>query len=593
MAKRILNKQNFFTYMNVDNQGKNWFDLSHPNSGSCNLGQLVPVLCTPTLPDDYHVLNLSYMIRLAQMVAPPMTRLKASFFAFYCPNRILMDSKKWDKFLADVDGNSGVGLPSLSFSPIYQAIIESMNEFLNDDSFSSAFADVLNNDDLIRSALGLPENVQFITSSNGPVFTMSSAVPDVPIVFEGVEMSLSAYILKRYTTLMGSSPFKGTLLDYFGFPVNSPLLSYVGHMSIEFGLSSQTFRFTPIANITPSVAFQVLPLVAYLYIWNEYFRQEFVQEEIPAEILEDFNSWKDKIDTDISYLWTMKRRDWEHDYYTSCLPAPQLGESAAITIGEDGKFTIPELREGNAIQKIREKFLHGGTRVFEILRNFFSSHASDARLQIPEFIAGSSSYLKISDIYQTAPGGNSSFPEISVDGNIASPHGASVNVSDRSLSFKFKTPEHGYIIALMSICPEPIYSQGIPRHFLSLDCLDYGFPDFANITEQPVYKYELFATPQNVNQVGSDYPIFGWQPQYSWYKFANGELHGELRDDLDFFHFGRIFEQEPSLNDVFLQCNPTDRPFPISYEYDKVTYHLHFDHAVERRLPYYGIPSLR
>lgn len=592
MAKRILNKQNFFTYMNVENQGKNWFDLSHPNSGSCNLGQLVPVLCTPTLPDDYHVLNLSYMIRLAQMVAPPMTRLKASFFAFYCPNRILMDSKKWDKFLADVDGNSGVGLPSLSFSPIYQHILNSVNEFRSDNSFLSAFVDVINNDDLLRKAIHVPDEEPVLIHDEGFEFKLFSNSFEAFINYQGRDMYVREYLLIRFTTLMGSSPFKGTLLDYFGFPVNSPLLSYIGHMSLEYD-DDAWFSFVPISNITPSVAFQVLPLVAYLYIWNEYFRQEFIQEEVPAELLEDFNHWKVMIDSDISYLWTMKRRDWEHDYYTSCLPAPQLGESAAITIGEDGKFTIPELREGNAIQKIREKFLHGGTRVFEILRNFFSSHASDARLQIPEFIAGSSSYLKISDIYQTAPGGNSSFPEISVDGNVASPRGASVNVSDRSLSFKFKTPEHGYIIALMSICPEPIYSQGIPRHFLSLDCLDYGFPDFANITEQPVYKYELYATPQNVNQVGSDYPIFGWQPQYSWYKFANGELHGELRDDLDFFHFGRIFDTEPSLNDEFLQCNPTDRPFPISYEYDKVTYHLHFDHSVERRLPYYGIPSLR
>lgn len=593
MAKQIINKQNFFTYMNVENQGKNWFDLSHPNSGSCNLGQLIPVLCSPTLPDDYHVLKLSYLIRLAQMVAPPMTRLKASFFAFYCPNRILMDSKKWDKFLADVDGNSGVGLPSLSFSPIYAHITNSIEAFLNDANFADSFIDIVNNDDIIRSALSLPDNTSFVISRSGFLFTMSDSYENVEVVYKGKSMLLSEYLFERFTTLMGSSPFKGTLMDYFGFPVNSPLLSYRGHMNITYTANRNQFLFSPITNITPSVAFQVLPLVAYLYIWNEYFRQEFIQEEIPAEILEDFNSWKAKIDTDISYLWTMKRRDWEHDYYTSCLPAPQLGESASITIGEDGKFTIPELREGNAIQKIREKFLHGGTRVFEILRNFFSSHASDARLQIPEFIAGSSEYLRISDIYQTAPGGNESFPEISIDANIASPHGASVNVSDRSLSFKFKTPEHGYIIVLMSICPEPIYSQGIPRHFLSLDCLDYGFPDFANITEQPVYKYELYATPQNVNQVGSDYPIFGWQPQYSWYKFANGELHGELRDDLDFFHFGRLFESEPSLNDEFLQCDPTDRPFPISYEYDKVTYHLHFNHTVERRLPYYGIPSLR
>ena len=145
----------------------------------------------------------------------------------------------------------------------------------------------------------------------------------------------------------------------------------------------------------------------------------------------------------------------------------------------------------------------------------------------------------------------------------------------------------------MNVQPEPVYCQGIPRHFMSLDTLDYGWPDFANITEQPVYSYEIFATPENVRQQGADYPIFGWQSQYAWYKFHQSELHGELRDDLDFFTFARIFESEPQLNDEFLRCNPSDRPCPISYEYDKLTYHLALDVRVNQRLPYFGIPSLR
>ena len=253
--------------------------------------------------------------------------------------------------------------------------------------------------------------------------------------------------------------------------------------------------------------------------------------------------------------------------------------------------------------------MHGGSRVWEILQNFFGSEVSDARIQIPQFIrpekyADGHAWLRISDIYQTAPGASDSFPTLSADANIAAPRGASVNTSNQILSFKHKCKEHGYIIVLMNIQPEPVYSQGIPRHFLSLDTLDLGWPDFANITEQPVYQYEIFATAVNTlkgavtsgnpsEQIVDDYPVFGYQSQYAWYKFHNSELHGELRDDLDFFHFGRIFESEPYLNDMFLKCNPSDRPFPIEYEYDKITYHLAFDYNIERKLPYFGVPTLR
>ena len=350
--------------------------------------------------------------------------------------------------------------------------------------------------------------------------------------------------------------------------------------------------------ISPEISFQVLPILAYLYIWNEYFRQEYIQDEIDPELLNDFTSWKNTLNQDLSILWTLKRRDWEHDYFTSCLPAPQLGEPASVEIGADGYFTIPELREANVLQKVKEKLLHGGSRVWEILQNFFNSTVSDARIQIPHYIqpehyAKGHAWLRISDIYQTAPGSSDALPTLNADDNVAAPRGASVNVKDAVLHFKYHCKEHGYIIVLMNVQPETVYCQGIPRHYLSLDTLDYGWPDFANLSEQPVYNYEIYATPDNIRTIGSDYPIFGYMPQYSWYKFHQSELHGELRDDLDFFHFARIFDDEPALNSQFLECNPSDRPFPISYEYDKLTYHIAIQGGVDRRLPYFGVPSLR
>ena len=133
----MAQKKNFFRFMALDNQKKNWFDMSHTNSGSCNMGQLVPVLCEPTLPDDYHVLNLSYLVRMAQMVAPPMTRIGIHFFAFDVPNRILMDSRKWDVFLADVDGTSGFKLPQLSIGSLLAAMEERVEIVINSDVISA------------------------------------------------------------------------------------------------------------------------------------------------------------------------------------------------------------------------------------------------------------------------------------------------------------------------------------------------------------------------------------------------------------------------------------------------------------------------
>lgn len=598
-------KKNFFTFMPVDNGKSNYFDLSHTNSGSCNMGHLVPVYLEPTLPGDYFNVDISYLLRMAQMVAPPQSRIGTSFFAFYCPNRILMNSRDWDKFLADVDGTSGVSLPQLSFTPIYNYLRDSitlediasevasimlLDYSIDGDSVSFSYQGNSVEGTQSLSSVYTPEDLKLVQSR------FDSLKVETVNIFGGAIFNLSKSI--------GFYPFKGTLLDYFGFPVNSPLMKNDGFYSLNYDSVTRVFNLNSIAKITSSIGFQVLPLIAYLYIWNEYFRQEYIQEEVDERVLTDFNNWKNLLNQDISIMWKLKRRDWEHDYYTSCLPAPQLGESSSISIGEDGKFTIPELREANVIQRIREKLLHGGSRVWEIVANFFSERLNDSRIQIPEFIRPDKgtgfSWLRISDIYQTAPGTSDNFPTLDASANLAAPRGASVN-TNTGIRFRFSAPEHGYLMVLMNIQPEPVYCQGFPRHFMSLDTLDYGFPDFANITEQPVYQYEIYATPDNVRKVALDnpnasavdYPIFGWQSQYAWYKFHQSELHGELRDDLDFFTFARIFDEEPHLNDEFLTCNPTDRPFPVQYEYDKITYHLALNVSVNRRLPYFGIPSLR
>lgn len=601
-------KKNFFTFLPVENGQQNWFDLSHSNSGSCNMGGLYPVVVEPTLPGDYFTCDISYLMRMAQMVAPPMTRIGISFFPFYCPNRILMDGKDWDKFIADVDGTSGISLPSLSFSTLFTYIQQSVpiedvlgfvapilefdvNTDLNGDYEFRVAGSLIEGGMLVYDVYNTQEQTDRVVSR---LAELGISVTDTTTVTS---------VLTSVSALYKDYPFKGTLLDYMGFPVNAPLFSTEGMFNLR--IIDQVVVLRTVERIATTRSVQILPIIAYLRIWNEYFRQEFIQEEIDESLIDNFNEWKELLGSDLSILWTVKRRDWEHDYFTSCLPAPQLGEASSITIGEDGKFTIPELREGNILQRIREKLLHGGTRVWEIVANFFSERVSDSRIQIPEYIRPDNrtgfSWLRVSDIYQTAPGSSDSIPTLDPSANIAAPRGAAVN-TNTGVRFKFKAEEHGYLIVLMNIQPEPVYCQGIPRHYLSLDTLDYGWPDFANITEQPVYQYEIYATPDNARKVliddpnapeARDYPIFGWQSQYAWYKFHNSELHGELRDDLDFFTFARIFDSEPYLNSEFLTCNPSDRPFPVTYEYDKLTYHLAIDLRVNRRLPYYGIPSLR
>jgi len=369
----------------------------------------------------------------------------------------------------------------------------------------------------------------------------------------------------------------------------------------------------------------MLPFAAYQCIYNEYYRDQNLIAPINYK-LEDGNQsggW-----ARVRELCKPRYRAWEHDYFTASLPFAQKGAAVDIPLGSVngdapiyGNFagtgsttlsgtptsvslvsderpdidtdmwarvdgleveptTINDLRRAYRLQEWLEKNARGGTRYVESILSHFGVKSSDARLQRPEYITGVKTPVVISEVLNTS-GTQDQLPQ----GNMAG-HGISVS-SGRSGSYYCE--EHGYIIGIMSVMPKTAYQQGIPRTFLKLDPLDYFWPSFANIGEQEVKLQELYAYTENKDNT------FGYVPRYAEYKYMPSRVAGDFRTSLDYWHLGRIFENEPTLSQEFVECTPTEteRIFAVT-DPDAQKLYCHVLNKIKavRPMPKYGTPTI-
>jgi hypothetical protein len=398
----------------------------------------------------------------------------------------------------------------------------------------------------------------------------------------------------------------------------SKFLDYIGVPPPTSTLGTQGTATQPI---------NALPMAAYQCIYNEYYRDQNLQAPIDYKLIDGNN---ETTGARMAQLCTLRNRAWEHDYFTASLPFAQKGAAVDIPLGnidgdlpiklndgggsgttltgtptspavpggtsgevDAGKLfadttdasiaptTINDLRRAFRLQEWLEKNARGGTRYIESILSHFGVRSSDARLQRPEYITGVKTPVVVSEILNTT-----GQTDGLVQGNMAG-HALSIS-SGKSGSYYCE--EHGYIIGIMSVMPKTAYQQGIPKTFLKNDTLDYYFPSFANIGEQPVTVNELYAYTSAANET------FGYVPRYAEYKFMPSRVAGEFRDTLRYWHLGRIFSTQPNLNSSFIECKPQDTTRIFAVEdveegEDSLYCHVYNKIQAVRPMPKYGTPS--
>lgn len=168
----------------------------------------------------------------------------------------------------------------------------------------------------------------------------------------------------------------------------------------------------------------------------------------------------------------------------------------------------------------------------------FSEAPRDERLQRPEYIGGMKQPIITSEVLQT-----SATETESPQGSFAG-HGMSVG---SSFAGRYHAKEHGVIIGLMSIMPEAVYQQGIPRQWTRQTRFDFYSPEFAHLSEQEIKLSEIY-----YQNTAADDTRFGFQGAYDEYRTANSVVCGKLATELKYWTLSRIFSTAPTLNSTFL-----------------------------------------
>uniref|UniRef100_UPI0040474BC2 major capsid protein n=1 Tax=Shewanella sp. TaxID=50422 RepID=UPI0040474BC2 len=314
----------------------------------------------------------------------------------------------------------------------------------------------------------------------------------------------------NFEKFMGAQTDPGDSIDYTVPVCDVAMAANLGTVGDYMGLPLSL-------NTTNTTDISALPFRAYRMIWNDWFRDENLQDSI-VWVTDDGPDSSAQCGLNVVPLKRCKK----HDYFTSALPWPQKGDSVSLPLGTSASIytdalnnetvgvystptdtsyrvldtaggvndpltldtvtaatgglfanltdataaTINELRLAFQVQRLLERDARSGTRYVETLKAHWGVTFPDYTAQRPVYLGGGSQPVGITPVPQTtyvaSPTAGNTKGALAGYGYSSGQHG-----------FTKSFVEHGVIIALMNARGDITYSQGIDRYWTKSTRYDF------------------------------------------------------------------------------------------------------------------------
>ena len=601
---------NLFQQLNLrDSVSRNSFSLDHNVKLSAKIGELLPATHFTSMPTDVFEISHNHFTRTAPVQTAAYTRIKEYFDWFFIPYRLL-----W-KDLPDILSKNTRNPQTASSAVASKRIGEYVPRITH----------------------------RYLYGNNGNIDWVEYGV------LERLGQETNQFGLNR-------GLLAGKLLDYLGY-------GHVNQADLTSMVLSREVRspFRDVGNVSllPLLAYQA---IYYFWFRNTQWEENQPQNYNVDYMTADNTQWF--VDTaQYSSFWSnptmfdLQYANYPKDLFFGILPSSQMGDEAEVDVyfdaqnnnvqartqdgnyhdvkigsttngmsqitsddplnnplqigsnlrfnfGMDGEvhsaFTILELRRQQAIQKYAEILGTGDNNYKSILEKLFNADVSEKLHNMPIYLGGTSSEIKISEVENTNL----------ADGNEANLKGKGVGSGNCNIRFENKD-EYGIVMCIYHAQPVIDYALN-SLHFdlTKTNADDYALPIFDSLgmVELPMNHVDISSGLSLSAQ-----PFLGYTIRNYDYKTMPDRSLGAFREedlktwyspvDFDYLHDyvdynGRFvgvnstfFKVNPHIvDDIFVVGNTSD---PIGYsgvDTDQLRVNINFRISAVRPLSRYGVP---